>query len=198
MAKKKTKEKEKKFYGVKKKNWIIGIVVGIVLLLLILFLFVFQFPYTSRTCNQANLKYVDTLYPATTTCIEWNNCLQWEDYCAERALGFLWCTRTETRCIDWGCSATKAYCNLEIKNIDDTAGTWGATMNIIGWRTETQSFSERIDPTFSKTFTIEYIMGSMNEPVTCSYTITSIPTKTVGDYVTRYKTLTQTERQDSC
>lgn len=143
-------------------------------------------PYTEQVCEKSNLKYAIEWGTGSTDCSS-EICDRHKQYCTEKNF---WgnCIEYGETCVHSVCTLYKRYCELRIKNIDDTAGNWGINVysNIEGNKKLIANKGKHIQPTKEKTFYWDF-KYSPKENVNCNYDINTIPQKTICEDKIKYK-----------
>jgi len=154
-------------------------------------------PYTNQECNNISLKSIIEWGNSPSVCLN-QICDSQESLCAEKNF---WgnCIRYYDSCRHYACTKYKITCNLNIENIDDTAGTW----SISGYKYDynlkktgdfVKDVSVFIQPTKVGIATWDYIYDA-GENVGCSYTIKYGPIKSVCRDLIDYRDVEKTKTE---
>lgn len=189
-------------------------------------------PYTDKECNNEKLKYVINWGTGKNTCLQeectqyeqkcseyglecssytqvcvdknfWGNCVKFEEQCSNYKQV---CEKKVTNCIKNKCVKYKRTCELIIKNIDDTSGTWMADTYWVDENKEEHKVGKKslfVQPTEAKSLLWDYIY-SVGSTTNCKYKSVIVPTKLVCKNVikyrdvTKYRTVTKYKQEEVC
>lgn len=151
-----------------------------------------QEPYTTEECETINLEY-------SKTNEEWDysDCVDYDTICHTGHNNFWgnWvCDDEETFCVE-----RKLSYSIDINNQDSKNGIWGVEIKFYldGELYEKKEMTQLIYPKTSKTFTGMHVVysdspsGDANQGVGATSFVTSIPTKTICETVTKYRAVTK-------